>query len=77
MKEKSVKQRGSEAVKKFFLMLIFRRRKGDSETDSTDLIMCGPTQAWEKKRRKSMSNKWLQDKKNFLFVQLTMKDLLS
>lgn len=46
-------------------MLIFRRRKGDSETDSTDLIMCGPTQAWEKKRRKSMSNKWLQDKKTF------------
>lgn len=48
--------------------MVIPAEKGDSETDSSDLIICGPTQVCDreeilkKKNLKSMSNKWSQNK---------------
>lgn len=75
-KKKSLKQRGSEAVKKFFLMLI-PWEKRDSETDSTDLIICGPIQVCNWKEIQKNSNlcatNGYKTSNIFLFIQLTFR----
>lgn len=56
--KKSLKQQGSEAFKKKFFLMLIPREKRDSETDSTDLIICGSTRECDWKEIQKNSNLW-------------------